>query len=624
LAQQRAKAGGRPAAPRDLRPKEAGRRGAGASGERTTRTSPRLRAGRRWIGLALLLGAAGGGAYWSWATWLGGPATPYNILLISLDTVRQDVLGSYGRRPRHAPDLSPSPALDLLASGGVRMVDAYGSSSWTLPSHISMMTGQTPLVHGIETEVGTLDPATPTLPEILKSHGYQTYGFYTAPYVAPHWGFARGFDRYQAIYPPEVAAAAKRSADVRAEVEKVAAAGDWQRYDDLKREEIGINLQLNQRSEEAVTSDQISAAVVSQLQSLAPGGRPWFVFAHLFDPHCDYVPPPPFDTRYDPDYQGTASGKGCLAGDWVANADPNNPGGVIRNISDRDLEHVLALYEGEVAWVDSHVARILRALDDLKLAEQTLVIVVSDHGEEFFDHGNLGHRHALHEEVARVPMILRLPGVLPEGAAVRGPVSVTDLLPTVLEVIGAPAKNRSGGGESFLGLIRGKVDAASRSALSRVVMMFSGNVQVDGTTDIAFRQVMVQDAFHHGRLKILRTRSWPQFPADVDPSLRGALASEAGAQYEREEVQWIDLQRFPEEPADQYSTDFSDASARAALDSFQRQYRELLARRRQSHTSPLPQNVRDALEHLGYGDTTQGAQYPEPDVVLPPPKEERR
>ena len=89
--------------------------------------------------------------------------TPYNVLFISLDTVRQDVLGCYGRRPRHAPGISPSPALDELARSGVRMVDAYAPSSWTLPSHLSMMTGRPPLVHGVETEVGTLDPASPTM-----------------------------------------------------------------------------------------------------------------------------------------------------------------------------------------------------------------------------------------------------------------------------------------------------------------------------------------------------------------------------------------------------------------------------------------------------------------------------
>src|SRR4029077_19317086 len=118
---------------------------------------PRRRGGvlRRWIGLAIVLLASAAGAGW-WAQ--RTPATPYNVLLISLDTVRQDVLGCYGRRPRHAPTTSPSPALDQVARQGVRMVDPSAPSSWTLPSHLSLMTGQPPLVHGVETEIGTLDP----------------------------------------------------------------------------------------------------------------------------------------------------------------------------------------------------------------------------------------------------------------------------------------------------------------------------------------------------------------------------------------------------------------------------------------------------------------------------------
>src|SRR5262245_45571246 len=99
---------------------------------------------------------------------------PPNVLLISLDTVRQDVLGCYGHRPRRAPSISTTPVLDAIARDGVRMADAYAPSSWTLPSHISLMTGVPPLVHGVETEVGTLDPSTPTLAEVLRRNGYRT------------------------------------------------------------------------------------------------------------------------------------------------------------------------------------------------------------------------------------------------------------------------------------------------------------------------------------------------------------------------------------------------------------------------------------------------------------------
>jgi arylsulfatase A-like enzyme len=544
--------------------------------------------------------------------------TPYNVLLISLDTVRQDVLGCYGRHPRHAPTVSPSPALDQLARDGVQMVDAYAPSSWTLPSHLSLMTGQPPLVHGVETEVGTLDPSIPTLAEILKRHGYRTAGVYSAPYLEPHWGFGRGFDEYRAAYAPDVVAASDRAAQIRAEVAKVAAAAEWARYDALKREEVQVVADLNKRSETAITSDAVTAAATAEIEDLARDGSPWFVFAHFFDPHCDYVPPPPYDKRFDPDYTGSATGEGCLGGDWVGRRDPDRPGGLIREIGDRDLEHVVALYEGEVAWVDAHVATLLARLDALGLARSTLVIVVSDHGEEFFEHGNIGHRHDLDEEAVRVPILLRLPGVLPAGAAVPGPVSLTDVLPTVAEILGLPPP-ATPAATSFLPLIRGKADAATRSVLFRLVMMFAGDVQVDAGDHVPLRQVMVEDAFRRGPIKVTRTRRWPQFPADVAPALKAALQKEAAAQYEREELRWIDLERFPTERDDEHSTGFTDAAARAALDAFRREYTALAGSRRR-HESPLPENVRLRLESLGYVDTRSGPEFPEPDVVLPPPR----
>jgi arylsulfatase A-like enzyme len=363
----------------------------------------------------------------------------YNVLLISLYTVRQDALGCYGRRPRHAPTLSPSPALDELARQGVRMVDAYGSSSWTLPSHLSMMTGQPPLIHAVETESGMLDQRTPTLAEILKAQGYGTAGIYSAPYLEPHWGFGRGFDQYDAMYAPDVLAASQRASEIRQEVDRAAAAADWAQYDRLKQRQAANEDDLDRSSERASTSDQVTAAALAHLERFARDGRPWLLFAHFFDAHCDYVPPPPYDTRFDPDYAGSFTGRNCLRDASVALPDPDSPGGLIRTLSDRDLEHVIALYEGEVAWVDAHVGTLLRALDTLGLAQTTLVIVVADHGEEFFDHGNLGHRHTLYEESVRVPMVLRLPGVLPAGASIRGPVAVTDILPTVLDILHLPA-----------------------------------------------------------------------------------------------------------------------------------------------------------------------------------------
>ncbi len=544
---------------------------------------------------------------------------PYDVLFISLDTVRQDALGCYGRRPRHAPSLSPSPALDALATRAVRMVDAYATSSWTLPSHMSMMTGLVPLVHAVETEGATLDPALPTMAEILHEHGYRTIGVYSAPYVDPHWGFGRGFDEYRPAYDQELVAAGQRATDIRGEIERAAAAADWPRYDELKRREVSIDAELNTRSQTAVTSDQVATDVVERLRTLARGTQPWLLFAHFFDAHCDYMPPPPYDRRFDPDYTGTFTAAGCMAGPAVGVPDPNEPGRLIRTLADRDLEHAIALYEGEVAWVDAHVGKILDEIDTLGLARRTLVVIVADHGEEFFEHGALGHRRTVNPEVIRVPMLLRLPGVLPESVAMRGLVSIADLLPTILDVLHVPAPTTPGS-SSFLPLLRGDTDGAARTALARTVIMFGGEVAVDAGEPIPLRQVVVQDAFRSGRIEITRRRSWPQFRANVPPELRPVLQQETAAQYAREQLHWIDIEAHPDEPDALQSTDFRDPRARAALRAFGATYAGLLPHRA-AHASKLPQNVRVALESLGYVEpATPGPDFPEPDVVLPPPR----
>jgi arylsulfatase A-like enzyme len=476
-------------------------------------------------------------------------------------------------------------------------------------------------VHGVETETGALDPSIATLAEVLRARGYRTYGVYSAPYLEPHWGFGRGFEEYQAIYGADVLAASARAAEIRAQVEQAAAAGDWQRYDELKWKQVTIDKALNESSETAVTSADIAAAVTAQLERFAREGRRWFVFAHFFDAHCDYVPPPPYDRRFDPDYTGSITGKGCMKDPAIGWPAPDRPGGFVRTIGDRDLEHVVALYEGEVAWVDSHVATILGALDRLGLAAATLVIVTSDHGEEFFEHAGLGHRRTLYEEVVRVPMLLRLPGVLPAGAAVHGPVSLTDVFPTVLEILGLPADGRPGSA-SFLPLIQGTAEVATRSVLARLVMMFEGEVEVEAAGRVTLRQIVVQDAFRKGPIKVTRTRSWPQFPTGLAAGLEAILRSEADAQYARERLRWIDVERFPTEPEEQHSTRFADDGVRAVHADFRREYAGLLRlRSRARQGSPLPENIRRNLESLGYVDATATALFPEPDVVLPPPRE---
>lgn len=546
------------------------------------------------------------------------PAVPYNVLIVSLDTVRQDVLGTYGHRPKYAPDVDTSPALTRLAREGVRLTDAYSSSSWTLPSHIALMTGRPGIAHAVESEGAVLDPAIPTMAEILGNHGYRTAGIYSAPYLDPYWGFARGFETYTPVYGAAAADISARVAVLRTEAEQAAASGDWPRYDDTKRRLTVVERDLNDNSQIVVTSPQVADATIAQLEAFAQDGRPWFVFAHFFDAHCDYVPPPPYATRFDPAYTGTFTGKDCMGGPEVGTPHPDRPGALVRTLSGRDLDHVYALYEGEVAWVDEHLGKILDALDRTGMAKQTLVVVMSDHGEEFFEHDGLGHRRTLYEEVVRIPLVLRLPDVLPKNAVVPGAVSLPDVLPTVLDALGLPAA-ATPGGRSFLDTVRSGGPVA-HTPLFRTVMMFGGEVRIDGGTPVTLRQVIVQDGIRYGTIKVQRRRSWPQFEAGLAPDATAILQREAAAQYAKEELRWIDLERLPAEPRDEYSTDFSGAAAREALAAFQRAYADGLEHRPSEHrTSPLPHNIRSKLESLGYLERETGPAFPEPDLVLPIP-----
>jgi hypothetical protein len=481
-----------------------------------------------------------------------------------------------------------------------------------------MMTGLPPLAHAVETENGVLDPAIPTLAEMLSRNGYRTIGIYSAPFLDPHWGFGRGFDSYTPVYGAEEAAASERNERLRHDSETAAAAGDWPRYDTLKRQQAEAARALDDSSERIVTSEQVASAAVTALETLAHADRQWFLFAHFFDAHCDYVPPPPYDTRFDPDYRGTFTGENCMGGPTVGTPDPKNPGALLRTLGDRDLEHAFALYEGEVGWVDDHLGTILRALDRTGMASTTLVIVVADHGEEFFEHDGLGHRRTLYDEVVRVPMALRLPGVLPAGRTVTGPVSLTDLVPTVLDVLGLPAASTVGA-PGFGAALHGG-EAVGHAVLLRTVVMFGGTATIDQGTPVALRQVVVQDGFRTGDVKITRRRSWPQFEADLAPDVEAVLQREAAAQYGTETLRWIDVAHSPSEPAPAWSSDFSTPAMRTALAAFHNAYAAALARRpAEQRTSAVPHNIRTRLESLGYVAREAGPAFPEPDLVLPPP-----
>ena len=302
----------------------------------------------------------------------------FNVILISIDSLRADHLGAYGYQR------NTSPTLDGLAQRGARFAHTSSTTSWTLPAHMSMMTGRSLLGHGVIWHDRKLADGIPMLAESLKRAGYATGAITSAPYVEGRYGFARGFDE----------------------------------YDDET-----IRFATNNESHKSVTAPLLQKTAAGWLERHVD--QKFFLFLHYWDVHYDYKPGPPYDTMFDPDYTGEITGEN-LHGSPLVHA------GMIQ----KDLDHVIALYDGEIRLIDDHVAKLLGSLSDLELSNKTIVVVTSDHGDEFFEHGNKGHQSTLYEEVLAVPLIIYVPDHAPSQSVVSMETSVADIMPTVLSLVG--------------------------------------------------------------------------------------------------------------------------------------------------------------------------------------------
>ncbi len=159
----------------------------------------------------------------------------------------------------------------------------------------------------------------------------------------------------------------------------------------------------------------------------AMGDREFFLFVHYYDPHWHYDPPAPYDETFDPSYDGDASGV------WWDFKEHDRD-----SIDPRDLHHIEALYDGEILYTDRHVERLMRSMKELDIFDKVLIVVTSDHGEEFLEHGSWEHQKTLYEEQLRVPLIIKFPGGEGAGRRVKEQVSLLDVAPTIADVMELP------------------------------------------------------------------------------------------------------------------------------------------------------------------------------------------
>lgn len=330
----------------------------------------------------------------------GGDAPGWNVVLISIDTLRPDHLGCYG----YERDTSPN--LDALCRESVVFREPIAHAPSTLPSHASILTSLIPAHHGASFADKTpLPQEIVTLAEVLQEEGYRTASFNGGGQIDPVWGLDQGFEIYEA----------KKGDDFFMEI--VGSGEGWLR-------------KIRKQTPEA----------------------PFFLFLHTYEVHHPYSPSTEDLRRFaDPP---TSDRFGSAVDVQELKRLNHGP----RPIEEGVAEFIRASYDAEIRSMDRGLGRLMEVLEQLGVDEKTLIVFTSDHGEEFGEHGWYGwHSHTLYDELLRVPLVIRFPEAQYAGKRVRRPVRSLDIGPTVLEVLGVPTPGQFSG-VSLLEVMEGDVE----------------------------------------------------------------------------------------------------------------------------------------------------------------------
>jgi arylsulfatase A-like enzyme len=319
-----------------------------------------------------------------------GPDRPY-VLLIGIETLRADHVGCIG----YSRDTTP--ALDTIAKEGVVFSNVMATSSWTMPTVMSVLTSLYPEAHGTTNYDRKLPEDVITLAEVLRENDYKTVAFVSNPTLDGRHGFYQGFDLYDDF-------------------------SVWLGF--LGEGELvgGPNADPSPDVHQTLTNEPLTRTALRWIEQNHK--EPFFMFVFYFDPHYDYIPPPPFDTMFDPNYEGSVEGRGIV--EELRRS--NRP-------SQRDLDHIIALYDGEIRYTDTYVSKLLNAFGRFGILDRTLVVIFGDHGDEFYEHGRTGHAHTLYNELIHVPLILKWPSMIPKGKRIDALVSQVDIMPTILDYL---------------------------------------------------------------------------------------------------------------------------------------------------------------------------------------------
>ncbi len=334
---------------------------------------------RLLLGLAVLTVACGTGEEDE------GPATAQSVVLVSVDTLRADRLGGYGREP------SFTPAIDAFGEEAALFELAIAQAPSTLSSHASLFTSLIPHHHGASrTRSLALAPDHLTLAEVLRDAGFSTAAFHGGGQLDAAFGVEQGFEIYETP-----------------------------------------GHQPDQPPGEEAFSDRFGPTVERALAWLEEE-KPerFFLFLHTYEIHHPYTPSPEDLAAIEANYAGPLPPE--ISIDLLRGVN-----GGQTPLGPEDLRHIESAYEGEIRSVDAAFGRLMEGLGRLGLRDTTLIVFTSDHGEEFGEHGTVGwHSHTLYDELLHVPLMIRFPGAWSGGRRLDAQVRLLDVAPTVLGAVG--------------------------------------------------------------------------------------------------------------------------------------------------------------------------------------------
>jgi len=337
-----------------------------------------------------------------------------NVLMVVMDTVRADHLSCYGYERETTPNL------DAFAAEGTLFENAISPAAWTLPAHTSLFSGLLPSEHGVLHGEFSQREDVPMIPEHLSEAGYRTAAFSNNPWVSADYDFDRGIDTFVDVY--------------REHVHKYMS---------------GLNQTLTRIKKALLLSDTGAESTNKALKAWIDetDDEPFFAFLNYMEPHQVYTPRRPYHRKY------LDGGPLTPYREVLKNRNLHRERGKIfsgeRELKDEEIAAIEALYDGELSYLDTKLGELFEWLKFKDIYDDTLIIVVGDHGEEFCEHRPMGHQivdhhFALYDSIVRVPMIVRYPSEF-EDETIEAPVQLTDVPLTLTDMIDDPAVDFAGG-----------------------------------------------------------------------------------------------------------------------------------------------------------------------------------